>query len=176
MMRMLEAGGISALTDDVRKADAYNPYGYFEFEPVKRLAKDAEWVGDARGKAVKIIYPLLQYLPDEIEYRVLFMERDLKEMFASQRAMLLARGDEAAGQDEERVLPILRKEAAAIKEWLAHRPNMRTIYVPYGELIQDPAGWSSKVAHFLGDALDEAAMAAAVDPSLRHDWRLQSEF
>ena len=32
MMRMLEAGGIEVMTDNIRKADEDNPHGYFEFE------------------------------------------------------------------------------------------------------------------------------------------------
>ena len=35
MMQMLSAGGLPALTDDLREADESNPRGYFEFEPVK---------------------------------------------------------------------------------------------------------------------------------------------
>src|SRR5262245_53552710 len=41
MMRMLEAGGMPVLTDEIRKPDLDNPNGYYEFEPVKLLRKDA---------------------------------------------------------------------------------------------------------------------------------------
>ena len=59
MMQMLAAGGVPVLTDGVRAPDADNPRGYFEFEPVKRTKRDASWVAQARGKAVKVVYPLL---------------------------------------------------------------------------------------------------------------------
>ena len=36
MMKMLEAGGLPALTDNIRTADADNPKGYYEFERVKQ--------------------------------------------------------------------------------------------------------------------------------------------
>ncbi len=36
MMKMLEAGGISLLTDGVRKPDQSIHDGYYEFEPVKK--------------------------------------------------------------------------------------------------------------------------------------------
>jgi len=176
MMRMLQAGGLPALTDGRRPADVHNPHGYFEYELVKQLPHDASWVGNARGKAVKIIYPLLRYLPSEIEYRVVFTERDLKDVFASQRAMLLSRGDPAAGQDEKRLIKALRTELEGIKEWLARQSHIQSLEVPYAELVRESAGWSSKISHFLSGGLDEAAMANAVDPSLQHDWRLQSEF
>ena len=40
IMQMLAAGGLSVLTDGERKADADNPRGYYEWEPVKRLARE----------------------------------------------------------------------------------------------------------------------------------------
>ena len=66
MMGMLEAGGVTPLVDGVRAADASNPKGYFEFEPVKALTIDGDpsWLPAARGKAVKIISFLLTWLPE----------------------------------------------------------------------------------------------------------------
>src|ERR1700761_4043280 len=56
MMKMLEAGGLPVLVDNLREADIDNPRGYYEFEPVKALKSDASWVGPALGKAVKMVY------------------------------------------------------------------------------------------------------------------------
>ena len=36
MMRMLEAGGMKVVTDNVRKPNQDNPKGYYEFEKVKK--------------------------------------------------------------------------------------------------------------------------------------------
>jgi hypothetical protein len=168
MMRMLEAGGIPALTDGVRLPDANNPHGYFEYEPVKRLARDSSWMEAARGRAVKIIHRLLVHLPEGFEYRVIFMDRDLAEVFESQREMLAARGHEAASQNEKRVIPALAGEVRAVKEWLASRPGISALAVPYSEVVRDPAHWSGIIARFLGGGLNEAAMAGVVDPALHH--------
>jgi hypothetical protein len=169
MMRMLEAGGIPALTDGQRPPDAHNPHGYFEYSPVKRLAEDASWIEAARGQAVKIIYRLLTYLPPRMSYRIIFMERDLAEVFASQRDMLRAQGDAAASQEPARLIPALAAELRAAKDWLARQPNISVLAVPYAEVVHDPSKWSREVSCFLGAGLDETAMAAAVDPSLyRH--------
>jgi LPS sulfotransferase NodH len=171
MMRMLDAGGIPALTDGQRPPDAYNPHGYFEYRPVKRLAlgDDASWIEAARGHAVKVIYRLLTYLPPRMSYRIVFMERDLEEVFASQRDMLRAQGDAAASQESARVIPAMAAELRIVRDWLACQPNMSVLAVPYAELVRDPLTWARQVSRFLGGGLDEAAMAAAVDPSLyRH--------
>ena len=44
MMRMLEAGGLPALIDNMRQADDDNPRGYYEFEAVKKTKEDASWL------------------------------------------------------------------------------------------------------------------------------------
>ena len=88
MMQMLQAGGLPAFTDRVRSADESNPRGYFEFEPVKRLRTDRSWLPQARGHAIKIIHLLLRELPldGSLVYRIVFMQRPLEEVLASQRA------------------------------------------------------------------------------------------
>ena len=101
-MKMLDAGGMPLVTDGVRSADISNPNGYYEFEPVKDLERgEAAWLADARGKAVKIVSPLLTYLPESFDYQVIFMRRPLAEIVDSQHAMLDARGSER-GSDEAR--------------------------------------------------------------------------
>src|SRR5215472_863985 len=73
MMRMLEAGGVPVITDGLRQADADNPNGYYEYEPVKLLKQDSSWLPQARGKAVKMVYLLLCDLPPGLRHDVIFM-------------------------------------------------------------------------------------------------------
>ncbi|HND21851.1 MAG TPA: sulfotransferase family protein, partial [Acidobacteriota bacterium] len=47
MMKMLEAGGIPVLIDNIRQADEDNPNGYYEFELVKKVKDDRSWLDDA---------------------------------------------------------------------------------------------------------------------------------
>jgi Sulfotransferase domain len=167
-MQMLCAGGMPLLTDDRRPADAHNPRGYFEYEPVKRLAVDSSWLNAARGRAVKIIYRLLLHLPGELNYKIVFLERDLAEVFESQQEMLRSKNDPAALQNRDRVLSALAAELAKAKEWLADQANMLVLTVPYAEVVRNPLEWSREISRFL-DGLDESAMAAAVNPALyRH--------
>src|SRR5436309_11235660 len=100
MMKMLAAAEIELLCDDHRRADHDNPGGYFEFERVKKLLEgDVEWLGEAAGKAVKVVSPLLDFLPPTFEYRVVFMERRIREILASQRRMLANRGERPSVSD-----------------------------------------------------------------------------
>jgi hypothetical protein len=168
-MRMLDTGGIPALTDGRRQADLHNPHGYFEDSRAARLAQESAWLEEACGMAVKIIYRLLPDLPPHLDYRVLFMERDLEEVFDSQQDMLLSNQHSAAGQDRTRMIRALAADLEQVRQWLSRQANIRCLNVPYAELIASPAPWVSRISHFLDGGLNEPAMAAVVDPALyRH--------
>ena len=109
MMSALQAGGMPLVVDEIRQADDNNPKGYYEFERVKKLPKgDTVWLAESPGKAVKIISALLEYLPKEYAYRIIFMERDLGEILASQQRMMVRSGKDSGFSDEEQpALPIL---------------------------------------------------------------------
>ena len=165
MMRMLEAGGVPVLSDGVRAADADNPKGYFEYAPVKRLKEDNAWVAEVRGKAVKIISFLMVHLPPGAPYRVLFLERDLSEVLASQRQMLLRRG-EALEADDGAMGRVYQKHLTHVRNWLAKRPDIAVSYIQYKDAIAVPRQVAGTVNAFLGDSLDVPAMAHSVDPGL----------
>jgi hypothetical protein len=168
MMRMLEAGGLAILADGERSADIDNPKGYFELERIKHLEHetDKSYLRAARGKAVKVISFLIKELPDENDYRVLFMRRDLDEVLTSQQKMIdrLARPDADAGA--EAMKEAFRNDIARVRVLCRSRPNFELIEIRYQDAVADPAAASRAVNGFLGGRLDEAAMRAAVEESL----------
>ena len=113
LMQMLAAGGLPLLTDGVRKADADNRRGYYELEAAKKTKADASWLAAAAGKVVKMVYVLLYDLPPDYHYRVVFLQRRLEEVLASQKVMLL-RGKET-GTDDDNMMRIFRKELAKVQ-------------------------------------------------------------
>jgi len=168
-MHMIHAGGIPALTDGQRTSDDSNPRGYFELERVKQLKQDKSWLDDAAGKVVKVIHLLLAELPDDRPYRVVFMQRDLREVVQSQ-ATMLARSGRAGGQlAPERLIAVYEQQLKTVEQWLAARPNFSVLRVPYAQLVSDPSGVVPTVNAFLGGTLDEARMRAAVDPGLHRN-------
>lgn len=168
MMHMLEAGGVPILADGERSADVDNPKGYFELERIKELEKepDKSYLRQGRGKAVKAISFLIKDLPDENDYRVIFMRRDLDEMLDSQEKMIsrLQQGDTAA--DREAMKEAYRNDIVRVRLLCRSRPNFEMIEVGYRATIEDSAATARAVNQFLGGGLDEAAMRAAVDASL----------
>lgn len=169
MMRMLAAGGVATVEDGHREADVSNPAGYFEFEPVKDLDKRGavpSWLPGARGKAVKVISFLLTWLPEDFNYDVIVMVRDLDEVLASQRQMLERRGDATANADAARTRETFVSHLAQLDRFLEARRCFRTLRVSYRETVERPAETAARVTAFLGRPLDEAAMAAAVERDL----------
>ena len=158
MMKMLAEAGLSVLTDELRRPDSDNPNGYFEFETVKQMsAGNVAWLADAGGKVIKVISALLEYLPSTYSYKIIFLERDLQEILASQRKMLVNRNEESTVDDAE-IAVQLQKHLSVVKPWLARQPNMEVLYVNYNALIANPAPFCEKIVGFLGLPLDAARM------------------
>lgn len=166
MMQMLHAGGLPALTDGLRVADENNLRGYLEFEPVKRLRSDRSWLPQARGQVVKIIHLLLRelLLDGSLRYRIVFMQRPVEEVIASQRSMLEREGKTAGD-------PVVLNKAfdiqlTQLQAWLAGQPAISVLPMPYHRVVGQPQAVADELAAFLGLPLDTAAMVRAVDPAL----------
>jgi hypothetical protein len=171
MMQMLEVGGLPILTDKLRTADPDNPKGYYEFEGVKQLERDQSWLASAAGKVVKVVSPLLRHLPAEHSYKIVFMQRDLAEVLASQRHMLERRG-RPAPNDDEAMAATFRRHLADVEAWLAQQPNIQVLYVVYQTVLDRPAVELERVNAFLGGALNITAMAQVIDHALHRQRRV----
>jgi len=167
IMKMLEAGGLAVVTDGLRTADEDNPKGYYEVERVKDLGQEAEkgWLSEARGKAIKVISYLLKSLPPTLNYKVVFIRRDLDEVLASQRKMLARRG-ETEDTAPERMRALFEDDLWRAGYQIKRRPEFESIEVHYSAVLARPLEEAGRIAAFLGGGLDVEAMAAAVDPQL----------
>ena len=166
MIQMLAGGGMKVLTDNIRMADENNPKGYFEFEKVKTIKRDASWLKEAEGKAVKLVYSLLYNLPPNRKYRIIFMERDMDEILASQMKMLYSSENTAKSRKLENLKGVFQNEIKKIKLWLERQQNLRLLYVPYSEVIEKTVEWAIRVNNFLGGRLNIQGMAGEVDSGL----------
>ena len=167
MMKMLEVGGIPPLTDHQRAADEDNPKGYYEFERVKKLKEgDYAWLEQAEGRAVKVISALLEHLPGDYRYRVLFMKRAMPEILASQREMLIRRGEDPKSVPDEEMAGLFNQHLAKLENWLEGQSNISVLYLNYNALLDDPRPYVDQINAFLGAGLDAGKMSAVVDPNL----------
>ncbi|HLF75139.1 MAG TPA: sulfotransferase [Anaerolineales bacterium] len=166
MMKILAEGGLPIVTDHSRTADEDNPNGYFELELVKQMSEgNVEWLRDAGGKAVKVISALLEHLPQEYSYKVIFMEREVREILASQRKMLEHRNEELKAGDVE-IEQQFQRHLSALKPWLARQPNMEVLYVSYNALIADPELFCQRLIEFTNAPLDLGRMLSVPNEEL----------
>lgn len=166
MMKMLAEGGLPILTDEIRSADEDNPNGYYELEQVKQLvAGQNQWLAGANGRAVKIISALLEYLPAQQHYKVIFMEREIQEILASQQKML-ARRNETSAVEDAAMQAEFEAHLKAVKYWLARQPNLEVFYAEYHAMLQRPDECSAQIVEFLGLPLDLEKMCAVPNARL----------
>ena len=166
MMKMLEAGGLEPLVDNIRTADEDNPKGYYEFEQVKKIKEDQSWLKEAEGKVVKVISMLLLEMPDDYNYKVVFMRRNMGEILASQKKMLIRRGEPTDKVSDEKLTQLYESHLQQVQSWVDSHSNADVLYTHYSEVLQDPRQAASQINHFLGDSLNVEKMAGMVDEGL----------
>lgn len=180
MMQILEAAGIPIFTDGVRGPDESNRRGYYEHRQTGSLLGpgDHAWLGEARGRAVKVVAPLLASLPRNLPdpdkgteelapvvYRVLFMERDMDEILASQRTFLGRLREEAPAERGGDVAKAYRQQLVNARQWCADTA-VHGLEVSYETLVNRPDEILPEIADFLGVPERLPAMRACIDPSL----------
>jgi hypothetical protein len=166
MMRMLEAGGLPALTDNIRVADVDNPRGYYEFEPAKKTKDDPSWLEGADGKVVKMVYQLLYELPADREYRVIFLRREMSEVLASQRKMLQRLGRDDGGIADEKMAALFRSQLDKFESWAKDQSHLKILEVNYNQMVEAPQPHVEAINAFLDGDLNVEAMVAVVEPDL----------
>lgn len=151
MMQILFAAGFPILSDEQRMPDHDNPSGYFEFDRVKRLQSDVSWLHMACGKAIKVVSPLLFFLPQNYRYKLLFMDRSLSEVISSQMAMLQRANKYEDYEGLARHYDALyRKHLETVHSFVSQRDNFSALLVSHSKMIHSPEGELSRVADFLG--------------------------
>ena len=167
-MKMLAAGGMPILTDGIRQADESNPRGYYELEAVKELhtQQDTAWLADAKGKAVKVVSFLLTWLPEGYNYRVVFMQRDLREVIASETTMLHKRGQQPSTTTEDQTIAVYQQHLQKVERFLSSRACFSTMKLNYRDALDRPEDAARRLRDFVGHSLNIEEMARVADPAL----------
>lgn len=167
VMQMLAAAGIDPLADAGREQDASNPRGYFELADVKRMPRaGTNWISTARGRSMKVIHALLEYLPGDERYRVLFVDRDLDEVMTSQDRMLERMGEPLGGLPRDRLRQILESQRQTAYQLLDSKTCFEWQRVSHQDLLSAPLETAQEISRFLQRQGCASDMAACVDQSL----------
>ena len=147
-----------------------NPKGYYEWEDIKKI-EDLPILMEEPGlqqKAIKVISMLLQSMPYTHCYKVIFMNRPIDEVVASQRTMIDRLQTGGAGQSAEDLATNLENHRNFILRWLEDHPRIETLVVDYPALVKTPEAVIPGIIEFLGsDRLPhQEALGSVIDPSL----------
>jgi hypothetical protein len=118
MMQMLAAAGVPIQQDGVRQADTDNERGYFEWERIKQLPREPLLIGSCQGKAVKVVSSLLTSLPEGFDYRIVFLERRLEDVHASQVRMIERLGTRGGRLAPEQMVAALTAHRHQVYTWM----------------------------------------------------------
>jgi hypothetical protein len=162
LMQIFGSLGFELVIDEGRQADDHNPKGYYEYGPVKALCRDNSFLSDCRGKAIKIVAPLLSCLDAELAYRIVFIERDMQEIMASQYRML----NKTKDAQYDAIMKVFERDLGSIRQKLRQMPRCEVIYVQHRELIRQAGETIRQISSFLGIPDPPEAALNCVDESL----------
>ena len=117
---------------------------------------------------------LVTWLPEGYDYQVVFMQRDLDEMIASQNAMLLRRGEPERIEDVTSMRRIYARHVEKVHRFLDHLRCFTTLPVDYRDVIERPSIEAARLAEFLHRPLHMSAWRLAVDRGLYRNRREQT--
>ncbi|MFM7117903.1 MAG: sulfotransferase family protein [Planctomycetota bacterium] len=164
MMQLLTAGGLEPLTDQIRTPDGSNPKGYFEYELVKSLAQDQSWLPLARGKVVKVIVQLLQFLPTGLPCQVVLMQRDIDEVLESQATML---GKQLPASQAQTLKATFQRHWEQSRSRLESSPECSLLVVEHRNLMtRTETEITRLIEFFTPQQLKREEMRRVVDPTL----------
>lgn len=164
MMQILDASSLEVYTDGKRERDVNNPAGYYELEAVKGIAYDNRFLDDAQGKVVKIVAPIITFCKTDLQYRVVFMRREIEEILMSQEKML----NKDQSPEREKFRTIYEFHLKKTYKYLESN-GIPYIDVVYGDLMNQPETEIARIVEFLGISDAPAELAKVVRPELHRN-------
>ncbi len=161
MMQIIEKSEIPVFTDGKREKDVNNPQGYFELEAVKGIVKDNSFLENANGKALKIVAPLPIFLDKKLNYRVIFMRRNIDEVLRSQEVML----QKDQQSEKEKFSGIYEQHIAKTHRFFEDN-SIPYIDINYNDLMLNPEREIDKLIAFCGIKSDRKTLLDVVRPEL----------
>jgi predicted AlkP superfamily phosphohydrolase/phosphomutase/tetratricopeptide (TPR) repeat protein len=146
LLEHLEQAGIHILVDE--KSVSKEEKKSFELQKIVELSQNSEWLKDAGGKAILVNGQMLSFLPNDFAYKVIVMNRDLKEVIQQQQEFI---GKKLAPD----TLPlkhfgIVQKLQEQINTWLNAHPHIPVHFVDFEELCSNSSEQLSLLEEFIG--------------------------
>lgn len=161
MMQLFKAANASIATDAHRGEDENNPKGYYELEAVKGIVKNNAFLKELDGKTIKIVAPLVTFIDLSLDYRVVFMLRDLDEVVQSQEKMV--------GKDQQNLKEKFKSMYALHIEksrQFLRANNISFIEIQHRELLENPETCLHSLIDFCSWETPIEELKSVIDQSL----------
>ena len=162
MMRILYMGNFPVAFDRSRKPDINNPRGYFELEEgkiIKKLIEGKFDFGNYNNKFIKITAYGLKFLPRNRKYKIIYMTRDMEEIFKSMEKM----SGKKISKEEKIALTKLNDYSIHLLEKME---NVEFIIVNYNKVIENPKKEIERINEFLDNKLNIKNALKAIEKKL----------
>ena len=130
-------------------------------EAVKGIVKNNAFLKELDGKTIKIVAPLVTFIDLSLEYRVVFMIRELDEVLQSQGKMLGK--DQQEQQEKFRSIYTLHVEKS--RQFLRAN-NISFIEIQHRELLKDPETTLQNLIDFCSWETPMEELNSVIDQSL----------
>jgi hypothetical protein len=94
------------------------------------------------------------------------MQRAMPEILASQRKMLINRGEDPNKISDQEMAAYFEAHISQVISWLKKQSNISTLLIDYNLLLRNPGEQIHQICEFIGGEIDEAKLLSAVDPKL----------
>jgi hypothetical protein len=117
---------------------------------------------EASGKAVKVVFPLIRFIPPTQQYKVIVVQRPLEQVVASQQTM---KGEEAFD-----LMAVAKWESEWERSmgWLSRQDHCSVLVVNYSEILSHPEEAATQISKFVDRPFNILKAASVVDKNLNH--------
>ena len=149
MMQILDESRFPIVYDKQRKPDKHNPKGYYELfsgRIIDKIMKGEIDFSKYEDRAIKVTSYGLGLFPNDRDFKIIYMTRDLNEVLSSQDKMMKQQMLDVSDSETLSILNKINRDACDI---MTKSKNIDYIMVGYNMLLKHPEGELSRVSKFL---------------------------
>lgn len=165
VMQMLYSGGLPVYADDSREADEHNERGYFEHPDVDNIREDNSFLKNCEGKAVKIVAHRMYWIDHDLNYRIIYVDRNPYSVAKSQRNMILNKGKTPKVTD----ISLVRRYRSFKSRFFEDFSDWKIFTVDYDDILYRPLRNAILIKQFLMNILSTDKMVNTIEPRLKHE-------
>lgn len=165
VMQLLQNSGIDVYADNLKAPDDFNSKGYFESELARSLSFNRSWLSEVVGKAIKIPCDLIEYLPENYNYKIIYIKRDFNEVLKSSMKTKSGLNDNFLNSFPTKLAETYSNYDQIVSDLIALRPMAEVLRLDYNNIINEKTANLNRIIDFTGKG-NLAILEQIVDENL----------